>query len=39
VIVSVPSTDTSVQASGSYTESVVGPNNVFTFTGAGSITF
>ena len=39
VILAVPSTDTSVQATGSYTESVVGSNNVFTFTGAGSITF
>ena len=39
VILSVPSTDTSVTATGSYTETTVGSNDMFTFTGNGSITF
>ena len=39
VIVSAPNTDTTVSATGSFTETAVGSNNVFIFTGNGSITF
>jgi hypothetical protein len=39
VILAVPNTDTSVQASGTYTLLQNGANNVYEFTGSGSITF
>ena len=39
VILSVPTTDTTVQASGSFTVSTVGSRQVYVFTGNGSITF
>jgi hypothetical protein len=39
VIISVPSTDTTVHATGGYSTSKVGSNTVYTFTSAGTITF
>jgi hypothetical protein len=39
VIISVPNTDTSVQASGTYTLIQNGSHSVYEFTGNGSITF